>query len=841
MTEKLFHKGWLYERDGVRFTPFVLKESIVDRKGQTGWADEVDVKLIELEDTLIGIDGINSGEVSELKNRTKALEERVEYINASRLTGINKDEFYITNENGKVGFKVNDNGAHSSDFTIAREDKTISLYEKIGALDEQNENIEDVISTLINDVSTNAEAINQLDERTYYLNAEESDVFYITDGDGRIGLKVDNNGTTSYNFITKKTDLNSLADQTKEIVDAIDFIQGDALVNLQEQIIKLDKKTKYMNASDEKSQAFYITDGDGYIAAIIDGTGITSFNFISHGVTDLNSLYAELVKQGIDIQSINDTLASVDEDISDLNNRTQKLELKTRYMNASQDDNILYVTDNVGRVIMKVDHEGIHSIEFDADGLYIKESIIELFNKNTSIHDILDNFNTTINALAQKTKYMNASDEEGTFYVADKEGRVGFKIDENGITYSSDFKIILDEEDEEGNKKYISLHELNDNVNVEIKDRQEIDQSLRDSIAANINAIEGLTTRITDIEDEIDNTLATKDEVSFLSQQVIKHGEDIEDLENGIDDLSDNLQSTDNRVEKLETRTQYINASQLEEGIEKDEFYIVDEEGFINFKVNEVGAYSSDFIIVLNDDIEIDKKEISLSEKIKSLDTIDNELKTEDQNIKDSIITLNNELNKSINDTKDELDKSIAANTKLINDTEDKLNKLINDTEDELNQIITTKENALIDSINGLDDRVDATEQQIKTLQSNSATKENIENINGAIKNINEHLGQHDEAIDDIQEINIQQTDRLDNIDPRVEKLEKRTQYLNASGSGDISAFYLVDEEGHIGFKVASEEEYTSAVFANQYYLWSKNKEQIPVIGYEKTGTIEIE
>lgn len=547
MTEKLFHKGWLYERDGVRFTPFVLKESIVDRKGQTGWADEVDVKLIELEDTLINIDGINSSEVSELKNRTKALEERVEYINASRLTETGKDEFYITNESGKVGFKVNDNGAHSSDFTIAREDKTISLYEKIGALDEQNENIEDAISTLINDVNTNAEAINQLDERTYYLNAEESDVFYITDGDGRIGLKVDNNGTTSYNFTTKKTDLNSLADQTKEIVDVIDFIQGDALVNLQEQIIKLDNKTKYMNASDEKSQAFYITDGDGYIAAIIDGTGITSFNFISHGVTDLNSLYAELVKQGINIQSINDTLASVDEDISDLNNRTQKLELKTRYM--------------------------------------------------------------------------NASDEEGTFYVADKEGRVGFKIDENGITYSGDFKIILDEKDEEGNKKYISLYELNDSVNAEIKDRQEIDKSLTDSIAANVSAIEGLTTRITDVEKEIDTL----------------------------------------------------------------------------------------------------------------------------------------------------------------------------------------------------------------------ATKENIEEIN-------EHLRQHDEAIDEIQEINNEQKDLLDDINPRVEKLEKRTQYLNASNSGDTSAFYLVDEEGHIGFKVASEdEEGISAVFANQYYLWSKNKEQIPVIGYEKTGTIEIE
>jgi hypothetical protein len=48
-----------------------------------------------------------------------------------------------------------------------------------------------------------------------------------------------------------------------------------------------------MNASIE-SNAFYITDGNGNIAAIIDGNGITSFDFISKNVTSLNALYNEL-------------------------------------------------------------------------------------------------------------------------------------------------------------------------------------------------------------------------------------------------------------------------------------------------------------------------------------------------------------------------------------------------------------------------------------------------------------------------------------------------------------------------------------------------------------------
>jgi hypothetical protein len=44
MSEKKYHKGWLYERDGVKFAPYTLKENIIDRNG-VKWAESVDASI----------------------------------------------------------------------------------------------------------------------------------------------------------------------------------------------------------------------------------------------------------------------------------------------------------------------------------------------------------------------------------------------------------------------------------------------------------------------------------------------------------------------------------------------------------------------------------------------------------------------------------------------------------------------------------------------------------------------------------------------------------------------------------------------------------------------------
>ena len=172
MAEKTFHKGWLYERDGIKFAPYTLKESIVDRNGQA-WTSGVDNKLSEIENAL---------------------------------------QF-----------------------------SSSGLQDSVNAL---------------------AYRATLLETRTQYLDATSSEEFYITDQYGNIGLKVNSSGATSFNFITPQTDLNGLATRTGDLENAIATIHSTSLANLQNQITKLQERTKFVDAS-ENSSAFYITDKNG--------------------------------------------------------------------------------------------------------------------------------------------------------------------------------------------------------------------------------------------------------------------------------------------------------------------------------------------------------------------------------------------------------------------------------------------------------------------------------------------------------------------------------------------------------------------------------------------------
>jgi hypothetical protein len=125
MTEKKYHKGWLYERDGVKFSPYTLVESIVDRNG-VKWTEQTD-------------------------NSLQALTEAIVVLNDTVIPGLG------------------------------------------------------------NEISATQDRVLTLEARTQYLDATASDVFYITDQNGNIALKVDGNGATSFNFISPETDLNALA------------------------------------------------------------------------------------------------------------------------------------------------------------------------------------------------------------------------------------------------------------------------------------------------------------------------------------------------------------------------------------------------------------------------------------------------------------------------------------------------------------------------------------------------------------------------------------------------------------------------------------------------------
>ena len=714
MAEKKFHKGWLYERDGVKFAPYTLKESIVDRDGNTGWAVDIDSKLTELEDIFVDSEGNISAQFESLEARTQTLE-----------------------------------------------------------------------------------------ERTQYLNAEASDTFYITDGEGNIGLKVDADGATSYNFITSTTDLNSLTERTDEIEDVISSIQGDSLTNLQDQIIALQERTRFMDASDS-SDAFYITDGNGNIAAIINGSGVTSFNFISKGVTDLNSLYQELQNQGIIIQEIQDTLSDMNNAITTVADRATALEERTKYMDTSEESDTFYITDKDGNVILKVDSEGVHSIEFTAEGLQLKATIEALLAKDVDIVDALSALTDRAAELELKTKFLNASAEDNGFYITDSSGNIGFLVDDNGAT-SIDFITSTG----------IKLSEVKSNLDTEIVERkaaiellEKADDELSDSIT---NLDTTLNTKIEETKTELQNNInaVNTNLTNSIADTKAELEESINDLSTHVDEkdseLADNLGEVTTRVADLETRTKYMDAS-----TEDSSFYITDGDGNIGFEVNNEGAFSSDF--TTSGGIKLSEVKANLDVEIQARKDADTELNNKDTELSDAINSLDTQVNNRITEVN-------TALTTLITETKEELQTEIDTTESNINTTINNlatelrnKDTELSDSIskNGaaiesLEGRMDIAENDIDSLEANSATKEELaENV----EIITNRLDGHDEAISAINDINDQQNDALSDLTPRVVAVETRTQFMDAST--EDSSFYITDGDGNIGFEVNNEGAFSS-------------------------------
>ncbi len=888
MTEKLFHKGWLYERDGVRFVPFVLKESIVDREGKLGWANDVDIKLTELEDALINAGDSNSVQFEDLKERTENLELRTQYMNAEE-----SNEFCITDGNGNIGFKVDDNGASSIDFItstgIKLSEVKTDLDAEIVNRERQDEELNDAIAVNRDNITLLENRAQTLEIRTQFMNAEESDEFYITDGEGNIGLRVNNFGTTSYNFITNETDLNSLAERTGEIEDTISSIQGESLVNLQNQIIKLQERTKYMDAS-QNSSAFYITDGKGNIAAIIDGRGVTSFNFISHGVTDLNSLYRELRNQGITIKEIQDSIAEINNDIAVVEGRTTALEVRTKYMDASDEDDTFYITDYAGNVIMKVDNLGVHSVEFNADGIQLKAAIEELFAEDTNIIDAISELTSRASALELRTKFLDASEEDDTFYITDGNGKIGFKVDNNGstsidfITSSgiklSEVKANLDKEIQDRTIAIQNLEKrdtelsdsitdvnntLNDKIDTTKTELTNLVETTRAGLQQNLDSVEAdlnqkitqlsndvqekdkeladtidstkteLTTLISDTKSELKNDISQLD--STLNNKIDTTKNQLEQSINQLEEyvvnsdteIQDELSKVAGRTETLEIRTQYMNAE------ESNEFCVTDENGNVGFRVDDNGATSIDFTtsegIKLSEvKAGLDKEIADRTKDISDLVAKDNELSDtiDDLNIKinDRITEVNNTLDAKIDKTKEDLQTEIGSTKTELNTTISNLADRLDLKDGELNDAISNNQIEIV----GLKNRMDTAEYDIDQLELNSATKvELTENV----KVINNKLQEHTEAIDAINNLDEQQNDILSDLTPRMTAVETRTQFMDASAP---DAFYITDENGNIGFVFDS-----NGVLSTLYRMKATDKTVLPLIGYQKTNTITID
>ena len=691
MAEKQFHKGWLYERDGVKFAPYTLKESIVDRNGKT-WADSVDSKLNDLASELnSSSDGLQAS-VSLLVDRTTTLENRTQYLDAS------------------------DDGTGT---------------------------------------------------------------FYITDENGNVALKVDENGATSFDFITSKTNLNNLYERTNDLENAVVTINGTSLVNLQNQIVQLQKHTQYLNASNDDANTFYITDEYGNVAAKINADGITSFNFISQGVTDLNSLYQELLQHNINIIDLTSALQSI-KDI--LTSDIQKLQTRTKYLNASDDNaKAFYITDDEGNIAMKVDTQGVTSFNFISQGITDLNTLSQDVDK---AEKAIDDAETAINDLSNvvvankqaieadviklsnrvtqteiRTQYVNASDDEAkVFYITDGSGNVAMKVDENGvesfefIVGDTKVKETLDSLIKKDNELGNAITSLETNLNKKIDTTEsELNATIQDTKSE-------LNTAIQVNRQQLDQTIA-----------ILKQNLDSTDSE-----LSAGIAVASGRLEKLEQRTRYVDASDNE----AKAFYVTDENGNVGMKVDESGVTSFDFIIP--------KKENE--DKAVSLSGIDAALK---QEIADRVANNQALINKDA-----ELSGKIKLNT---------------------------------DNISNLQSRMSTAESDITTLQSDRATKKELAD-NVAL--LTKDIGKNASDITNLQGKDSEHDNALNNLTERTQKIEIRTQYIDGTAN---NTFDIVDENGNVGMRVDE-----NGVLAQKIFIRTTKNTNLPVIGYQKVSTIEI-
>lgn len=689
MAKKQYHKGWLYERDGVKFAPYTLKENLIERNGSS-WSESVD-------------------------NELGALTAAVEGINTQGLPGLD------------------------------------------------------------NKITEVANRATTLEERTQYMDATASDVFYITDANGNIALKVDSNGATSFNFNTSVTDLNSLAGRTESLESAVANIHSTSLAGIREQITALQERTKYMDAS-SADDTFYITDGNGNIAAKINASGITSFDFISQGVTSLNALYAELQSHGALIEAINGVIAEIkNADIPALQGDIESLQTRTKFVDASNEtSDTFYVTDSNGNVAMKVNRDGVTSFNFVSQGVGDLNSLYgdvdtlsgRVDSLEITVPEIKEQTDATISALTDRvqtvetrTKYIDASDESGAFYITDGEGNIGMKVDNNGITTSVEF--IIDDADGEMKVK------------------------------------------------ETLNSLIAKDTA-----------------------LGENIASLAERAAALESRTKFMDASE-----ESGTFAITDGNGNIGMLVDNNGVTvtnEDDFIIKnvtslktvnTNLNTEISNREKAISELINKNDAQDQALTNLETNLTKEIKDTKTSLEGTIKTTKETLEKDIDDTAAAINQTITTLEEKVDIADEKHTEGIATN----VEQINLLKGRMNTAESDIDKLQTESATKEELE---ADVATINATINSMNEAIGIINNTNATQDEALSGLATRAANLETRTKYMDAS---DGSAFYITDVNGNIGMVVDG-----NGIKAMNYYIIATDKTQVPLIGYEKKGTIEI-
>ena len=450
----------------------------------------------------------------------------------------------------------------------------------------------------------------QVETRTKYIDASSDEgVFQIVDGEGKIGVQVDDQGVKSFDFILSNGNvslvqkLKALDEKDTALTDGISDIEartvtagagltgGGSLadsmtINIGKGAgIQINENSIQLEAVENLSTGSF-GESENYTKGFNNSFTIPHITVDEYGrITAVKSVTINMPQDG----AILDNISKVEEDLTKLINDTKtELQGNIDNVNTTLDSKIDNVNttlntkiDNVKSALDKKDEElsdtlgkevtalnntiteqvnalserintnktNIESNDIDIGNLDQRVSANE--KEIEDIHELNDEQNDNISNLETRAANLEIrtqfmdASSPDAFQITDEEGYVGFSVDTVGVT-----KTVYDFYIPEGD---ISLRGLDNALDAEIKTRTEEVKALQDK---DIELNDALTNLIDetkkDLQDEIDSDVDTL--ASELRQKD-------SDLDTKIDNLATELRAKDDSfTEKDEELSDAINA-----------------------------------------------------------------------------------------------------------------------------------------------------------------------------------------------------------------------------------------------------------------------------------------
>ena len=354
---ELMDIGWLKTREGHKFSPNTLADNIYLESGEK-YRNIVDTQL------------------SNLQSKTSTLEEKI---------------------NEEIGILTDDLNTKTGDLDSKINQEIQNRTDSEEAINSQMKLINNTLSEeLSNEVEQRAADIERIDTKLKYFNGEDSNTFYIIDSENNIIMRVDSEGVHSINLFSSGGNLNTVIESlTTEIQTRENEVSSlrNADSALQSYVDETNERIDNVESSLNQETQSRIS-GDNAIQSDLSQTKQN----LTDEIEKRDNQYNKLV---VVDNSLGERLDAAEVNIENINTKIQ-------YFNGDESD-VFYIVDSNNNVIMKVDSEGVHSINLISTNGNLNDLIESLNNEITTRSNQISTLNISVNNLQTQLNETNTN------------------------------------------------------------------------------------------------------------------------------------------------------------------------------------------------------------------------------------------------------------------------------------------------------------------------------------------------------------------------------------------------------------------------------------------------